>query len=73
MKAVPCMTLKPYKTPMEAAKTASVTTRCVGNWCRRYPGLARKIGGRWRIDTAAFDLLMRGLPIGERADGPHAR
>ena len=61
------MSERPF-TPSDAAKAANVTHRSVLCWCHRYPGLARKIGGRWRIDTAAFDLLMRGLPIGEGAD-----
>jgi hypothetical protein len=64
MKAVPTLTQKPYKNPLEAALVAGVTQRCVNNWCHRYPGLAIRIGGRWRINPAAFDRLMRGLPVG---------
>lgn len=57
---------KAFTLPGKAAEQAGLTPRGIRRWCRRYPGLARKIGGRWRIDTATLDLLMRGLPIGER-------
>jgi hypothetical protein len=62
------MTIRSYTKPSEAALAADVTHRSLNNWCRRYPGLARKVGGRWRIDPAAFDRLIRGESIGKGAN-----
>ena len=53
--------MKPnYHSPNEAARAAYVTARCITNWCHRYPTLARKVGGRWRIDPTALDDLLAG-------------
>jgi len=49
-----------FLTPTEAATRARVTPRCVTNWCDRVPGLAVRVVGRWRIDPAALDHLLRG-------------
>jgi len=54
------MTPKTYLSPPEAAPIAGVTTQCVTTWCRRYPGLARRVAGRWRIDPAVLDRLLAG-------------
>lgn len=59
------MTTRPYLKPAQAAQMADVTPRCVGIWCVRYPGLARKVAGRWRIDPDAFARLLRGESAGE--------
>jgi hypothetical protein len=62
------MTTRPYLTPTNAALMADVTHGCISVWCRRYPGLARKVAGRWRIDPAVFDRLLRGELIGKGAN-----
>ncbi len=49
-----------YLTPPQAAERAGVTDWTVIAWCRRFPGLGRKIVGRWRVDPAALDRLLCG-------------
>jgi hypothetical protein len=49
-----------YHTPEAAARAADVTARTITNWAHRYPTLARKVGGRWRIDPTALDRLIAG-------------
>jgi hypothetical protein len=61
-----------FLTPSEAALRARVTARCVTSWCYRVPGLAVRVMGRWRVDPAALDRLLRGqMPLS--AGGDHAR
>lgn len=43
----------------EAAARASVTTRAIYLWCRRYR-LGNKIAGRWRIDPEALARMLAG-------------
>ncbi len=45
-----------------------VSPQTISNWCRRYPGLAVRVIGRWRVDAAALDRLMRGLPPAARGE-----
>ena len=54
------MSDRPFLTPPQAAPLAGVTRQCVTTWCRRYPGLARRVAGRWRIDPAVLDRLLAG-------------
>jgi hypothetical protein len=49
-----------YLTPPEAALAANVCPQTATRWCKRIPGFARKVAGRWRIDPAAFDRLLTG-------------
>jgi hypothetical protein len=49
-----------FLTPPEAARRARVTRQCVTKWCDRVPGLAVRVVGRWRVDPAALDRLLRG-------------
>lgn len=52
--------------PSEAALRAGVTARSVTDWCHSVPGLAVRVVGRWRVDPAALDRLLRGqMPISE--------
>jgi hypothetical protein len=61
-----------FLTPPEAAIRAGVTPRCVTGWCWRVPGLAVRVMGRWRVDPAALDRLLRGqMPLS--AGGDHAQ
>jgi hypothetical protein len=72
MKAVTIVAHRVFKTPDEAAQAASVTARTLVSWCHRYPGLAHKIGGRWRVNPAALNRLLCGLPISEGANDKRA-
>lgn len=55
-----------WLSPGEAAAEADVAPATVRAWCARLPGLGRKIGGRWRLDRAAFLAMLGG-------GGDHAR
>ena len=57
----------PYLTPTQAAAIVGVKARCLQTWCYRYPGLALKVGGRWRVNPAAMDRLLMGQPVSESA------
>lgn len=61
------MNTTPYLTPAQAAALAGVKARCLHTWCHRYPGLALKVGGRWRVNPAAMDRLLMGQPVSESA------
>ena len=54
------MLIRIHTSPRKAALDAGVTPRCILGWCRRYPALARKVGGRWRIDPDALARLIAG-------------
>ncbi len=61
-----------YLTPPQAAERAGVTDWTVIAWCRRYPGLGRKVVGRWRVDPAALDRLLCGQPPAAGGDSARA-
>ena len=56
----PTMFDQAFLTSNEAAARARVTRQCLVRWCVRYPDLARRVVGRWRIDPAALDRILRG-------------
>ena len=60
------MTTRTYLTPAKAGRAADVTARCILLWIRKYPGLGRKVGGRWRVDPDAFGRLLHGEAPGGR-------
>lgn len=35
-----------------------ITEATMRNWGKRYPGLSRKIGGRWLIDKSRLETLL---------------
>ena len=43
-----------------AAHEAQVSHSTVLNWVRRDPTLARKIGGRWRVDADRLQRILDG-------------
>ena len=45
---------------MTAAHEAQVSHSTVLNWVRRDPTLARKIGGRWRVDADRLQRILDG-------------
>jgi Helix-turn-helix domain len=49
-----------FLTSREAAQRARITRQGVARWCARYPDLACRVGGRWRVDPAALDRILRG-------------
>ena len=61
----------PFLSPPEAARRANVSDRALRDWCERIPGLAVRVVGRWRVNPAALDRVLRGelRPDG----GEHAR
>ena len=61
-----------FLTPAEAAQRARVTRRCVYFWCRRVPGLAVRVVGRWRLSPVVLEDLLRGQPP-LPGGGDHAR
>jgi len=48
----------PTLTPCQAAGVANVSDACVRQWAARYD-LGRKVGGRWRIDTARLHAFLK--------------
>jgi hypothetical protein len=54
------MSERAFLTPPQAAPLAGVTRQCVTTWCKRIPGLAIRVAGRWRVDPAALDRLLTG-------------
>ena len=49
-----------YLTPPQAAQKADVCPQTATRWCRRIPGLAVRVAGRWRVDPGALDRLLTG-------------
>lgn len=49
-----------WLSPQAAAEIAGVDPRTVVRWTARYPALAVRVGGRWRIDADALRALLRG-------------
>lgn len=49
-----------FLTASEAALLAGVTHRALNVWCRRFPDLAVRVVGRWRIRPDALDRLLAG-------------
>lgn len=61
----------PFITAPQAAQLAQTCRFTVVNWCRRWPELGHRVGGRWRINPQVLDRVLRGeLVIG---GGDHAR
>ena len=49
-----------YLTASEAAVKADVTRRAIVAWCTRYPDLAVRVVGRWRIRPDVLNRLLAG-------------
>ena len=49
-----------FLTSREAAQRARITRQGVARWCARYPDLACRVGGRWRINPVVLDRILRG-------------
>lgn len=48
-----------HLTPREAAEKAGVSRGTIYNWLRRY-GIGVKVGGRFKVDPDALELLLTG-------------
>ena len=57
---------KGFLTTTEAAEAAGVSRSTMLDWCRRYDGLARRVGHRYRVIPAALDLLLEGKTLPEK-------
>jgi len=51
----------PYLTTTAAAEEADVVPQTIHQWLQRYPGLGRKVGGRWRLDPDQLRRILDGL------------
>lgn len=56
-----------YCSTSEGAEIVGKNPATVWHWCRRYPGLAIKVGGRYRINRAAILNVARGVPLDQAA------
>ena len=54
------MTERDFLSPPKAAIRAGVNERTMQKWCERVPGLAIRVVGRWRVNPAALERLLRG-------------
>ena len=52
-----------FITPTAASKDAKVHHNTITAWLRTYPGLGRKVGGRWRVYPAALERVLSGVPL----------
>jgi len=55
-------------TTSEAASKAFVNRMTVVLWCKKYQGLAKKVGGRWRVDEDVLDSMIEGRYGKEKAE-----
>ena len=58
-----------WLTTAEAAEIAEVDRTTVYLWAKRYEGLARRVGQRYRVDPAVLNLLLEGVQL-PRLDKP---
>ena len=57
-------------TTRHAATQAGLTLHGMRLWFQRYPGLAVKVGGRWKVDASVLSKLLAGVPPkGDRHHG----
>ena len=49
-----------YLTTATAAHQADVHCNTILCWIEKYPGLARKVGGRWRLDPDRLQRILDG-------------
>lgn len=55
-------------TPAEASSKIGVTRQTLYQyWFPRYSGLARKVGGRWRVSAGVLADILNGNPPPEKA------
>jgi hypothetical protein len=52
--------MAPYISTKRAAEVAQVAHRTIQDWTTRYPGLARKVAGRWRVDPDYLQRILDG-------------
>lgn len=62
---------RPFVTTSEAARLAGITPQGMRLWYHRYPGLAHRVGGRWRVDTSALSNILNGTPLDGAGDIQH--
>lgn len=59
-----------FITTREAARLAGLTLHGLRLWYSRYPGLARKVAGRWHVDPVVLSSILKGAPLQTgRVDG----
>ena len=49
-----------YLTTSKAAQEAAVAHSTIHFWIGKYPGLACKVGGRWRLDPDRLQRILDG-------------
>ena len=49
------------------ARRHGIPTTTLYRWFARYPGLAVKVAGRWRVDPAAWAAFLAGERLPRRA------
>lgn len=54
-----------------AAKEAELTPQGFRRWCERIPGLARFVGGRWRVDPVVLRRVLEGHEGGQQVGQQH--
>ena len=52
-----------FITTRQAARLAGLTLHGLRLWYGRYPGLARKVAGRWHVDPAVLSNILSGTPL----------
>ncbi len=57
-----------WLTSEEAASIAGITRVGLLRWYDRHPGLAHKVGSRWRIDPAVLVSVLSGAPLPKQED-----
>ena len=55
-----------WLTIQETAAAAGVHEATLLRWCSRYGLLARRVGGRWRVDPHVLSSVLAGETVGGR-------
>ncbi len=51
----------------DIARSLGLSRVTVWRWCTEHPGLAIRIGGRFRPDPRKFALIAKGIPLADAA------
>ena len=57
------MNMSDYMTVSEVADNLRFNPNTVRGWCQKYPSLAIKAGGCWRLRREAIEALKNGTPL----------
>ena len=56
-----------YLSTSDAAKLVNVDPATIWRWCAAHPGLAIRVGGRFRLDPRKIKLIAEGVPLAKAA------